>query len=262
MWCLFLSSWDKEHHKISRAHCIGHKPTLRLHITDNSEHLFGWGAFIRDNIPAFPHNWVHFVRTIFRLQEGNVTWGTIDNLKQINHTSQLFFLNLLCAYFFFMEHRTYLPSESFLVINSLTPEIWMKFYLCDFKTILQNADWGISSEIALRWMLLDLTDDQSTLIQVMAWCRQETSHYLSQCWLSSLLPYSTTRPQWVKMVQGAVFSCPGAWRRQVIGIHNADCKLLSLLCMLFLFEWPPCKRLDMNLTLLMLETEYSSLFGQ
>ena len=31
-------------------------------------------------------------------------------------------------------------------------------------------------------MSLDFTDDKSTLAQVMAWCRQATSHYLSQCW--------------------------------------------------------------------------------
>ena len=31
-------------------------------------------------------------------------------------------------------------------------------------------------------MPLDLTDDKSTLVQVMAWCRQATSHYLSQFW--------------------------------------------------------------------------------
>ena len=42
-----------------------------------------------------------------------------------------------------------------------------------------------------------LSDDKSTLVQVMAWCRQATSHYLSQCWPRSLLPYDITRPQWV-----------------------------------------------------------------
>ena len=57
--------------------------------------------------------------------------------------------------------------------------------------------WGISCKIALKWMPLDLIDDKSTLVQVMAWCRQATSHYLSQCWLSSLLPYGVARPQWV-----------------------------------------------------------------
>ena len=36
-----------------------------------------------------------------------------------------------------------------------------------------------------------------TLVQVMAWCRQATSHYLSQCWPRSLSPYGVTRPQWV-----------------------------------------------------------------
>ena len=39
-------------------------------------------------------------------------------------------------------------------------------------------------EIALGWMSLDLTDDKSTLVQVVAWCRQATSHYRSQCWPS------------------------------------------------------------------------------
>ena len=32
----------------------------------------------------------------------------------------------------------------------------------------------------------------------MAWCRQATSHYLSQWWPRSLWPYGVTRPQWFK----------------------------------------------------------------
>ena len=48
-------------------------------------------------------------------------------------------------------------------------------------------------------MSLDLTEDNSTLVQVMAWCRQATSHYLSQCWPRSVSPYGVIRPQWVKM---------------------------------------------------------------
>ena len=61
-----------------------------------------------------------------------------------------------------------------------------------------NGGWGISYEIALRWMPLDLTDDKATLVQVMAWCREATSHYLSQCWPKSMSPNGVTRPQWVK----------------------------------------------------------------
>ena len=49
-------------------------------------------------------------------------------------------------------------------------------------------------------MPLDLTDDKSTLVQVMAWCRQATSLYLRQCWPRFLSPYGVTRPQWVKIV--------------------------------------------------------------
>ena len=64
--------------------------------------------------------------------------------------------------------------------------------------------WGISCEIALILMSLDFIDDQSTLVQVMAWCRQATSHYLSQWWPRSMLPYGVTRPQWVNLSQSAV----------------------------------------------------------
>ena len=66
-----------------------------------------------------------------------------------------------------------------------------------FKQILVIDGWGISHEIALILMSLDFTDDQSTLVQVMAWCHQAASHYLSQCWPRSLLPYVVTGPQWV-----------------------------------------------------------------
>ena len=85
-----------------------------------------------------------------------------------------------------------------ITINSLAPgRFEWNFRQIIFKLILVIFGWGISYEIALRWMSLDLTDDRSTLVQVMAWCRQATSHYLSQCWPRSMSPYGVTRPQWV-----------------------------------------------------------------
>ena len=39
------------------------------------------------------------------------------------------------------------------------------------------------------WMPQDPTNGKSALAQVMAWCHQATSHYLSQCWSISLTPY-------------------------------------------------------------------------
>ena len=67
------------------------------------------------------------------------------------------------------------------------------------------------------------TDDKSTLVQVMAWCHQATSHYLSQCWPRSLSPYGITRPQWVKY-NGPIDHCP--MRQQFLnerGNHNTGC---------------------------------------
>ena len=66
-----------------------------------------------------------------------------------------------------------------------------------FNVVLLTGIFRSSRDDALRWMPQDLTV-KSTLAQVMAWCRQATSHYLNQCWLSLLSPYSVTRPQWVK----------------------------------------------------------------
>ena len=91
--------------------------------------------------------------------------------------------------------------------NSLAPGKYQwNFRHVIFKQILVIDGWGISCEIALIWMSLDFADGQSTLVQVMAWCHQATSHYLSQCWPRSLLPYGVTRPQWVKDLMGLQYS--------------------------------------------------------
>ena len=83
-------------------------------------------------------------------------------------------------------------------INSLAPGRFQRnFRKVMFQLILVIDGWSISCKIVLKWMPMDLTDGKSTLVQVMAWCRQATSHYLSQCWLRSLSPYGVIRPQWV-----------------------------------------------------------------
>ena len=79
----------------------------------------------------------------------------------------------------------------------------MALSICLFACLLVNSlapgkFEGISYEIALTWMPLDLTD-KSTLVQVMAWCHQATSHYLSQCWPRSISPNGVSRPQWVNL---------------------------------------------------------------
>ena len=115
-------------------------------------------------------------------------------------SEELTSVDFVCFYsllFFTLDIYCYSYSMP-IGINSLAPGKYeSNFRHVIFKQILVIDGWGISCEIALIWMSPDFTDDQSTLVQVMAWCRQATSHYLSQCWPRSLSPYGVTRPQWV-----------------------------------------------------------------
>ena len=86
----------------------------------------------------------------------------------------------------------------FIIISLAPGNFEWNFRHVIFKQILVIEGWSISCEIALIGMTLDFIDDQSALVHAMAWCRQATSHYLSQCWPRSLSPYDVTRPQWVK----------------------------------------------------------------
>ena len=78
--------------------------------------------------------------------------------------------------------------------------------LCDFRNVIFNLALLIgilksSYDNVLIRIPQDLTDDKSTLVQVMAWCHQATSHYLNQCWPRSPMPYGITRPQWVNTLK-------------------------------------------------------------
>ena len=79
--------------------------------------------------------------------------------------------------------------------------LWDLYF--DFKNIVFNLTLLISifksSYDNVLWLMpQDLTDDKSTLVQILAWCRQATSHYLNQCWPRFPTPYGVTVPQWVK----------------------------------------------------------------
>ena len=79
------------------------------------------------------------------------------------------------------------------LINSFAPGRYHNnFEIIIFKCIVQNSSLGTHSEIALKWMSQNIIYEKSTLVQVMAWCHQATSHYLSQCWPRSMSPYGIT----------------------------------------------------------------------
>ena len=95
-------------------------------------------------------------------------------------------------------------STTYTLINSLAPGRFEgNFRSVIFKLIIKKLVTEVSS-VKLpspECHRTLLTNDKSTLVQVMAWCCQATSHYLSQCWPSFLLPYGITRPQWVKTLR-------------------------------------------------------------
>ena len=51
---------------------------------------------------------------------------------------------------------------------------WVKSII--FKFIIKNSSSETQYEIGLRWMPENLTNEKSTLVQVMTWCNQVTSH--------------------------------------------------------------------------------------
>ena len=80
-------------------------------------------------------------------------------------------------------------------------------------------------------MPLDLTDDKSTLVQVMAWCRQAAIHYLSQCWPRSVSPYGIIRPQWVKTMIWKLI------QNSDMTTHSGECRRTSLMRSQHWFRW-------------------------
>ena len=57
--------------------------------------------------------------------------------------------------------------------------------------------WALLVKL-LVWMPWNPIHDKSTSVQVMAWCHEATSHYLSQCLPRFISPYGITRSQCVK----------------------------------------------------------------
>ena len=89
--------------------------------------------------------------------------------------------------------------------------------------------------IAHRRIPENLFDEKSTLVQVMAWCRQTGSHYLSQCWPGSMPPCDVNRPQWVNpsmitlqraqwVVASAKTTAVAQWGAALVAAQMAMCK--------------------------------------
>ena len=70
--------------------------------------------------------------------------------------------------------------------------------IINFKHIIQKSSWSFRCGINLWWRPQNFINEETTLAQVMPWCRQATSYCLSHSWPRSKLLYGVTRPQCVK----------------------------------------------------------------
>ena len=68
------------------------------------------------------------------------------------------------------------PPQTALPIDPW--DISMKLWISSFQANF--------SEIALMWLLLDPTHNNSTLFQAMVWCRKATNYCPGQCWPRSM----------------------------------------------------------------------------
>ena len=117
------------------------------------------------------------------------------------------------------------------------------------KWISGLSYWLMAKVSVIKWPSWEchLSDDQSTLVQVKAWCRQ-ASHYLSQCWPRFMSPYGVTRPQWVNTLRPRqnvwhfpddIFKCI-SWMKINAGVYTKFSSRLSKEPFPWLIQKFPC----------------------
>ena len=86
-----------------------------------------------------------------------------------------------------------------------------KWHLFCFSLNVLKKIMNACCDIALWWMPQNTFDDESTLVQVMAWCHQTISYYLRQCWLRYMSTYDIVGSQWVKSLARGRCGCTVKW---------------------------------------------------
>ena len=132
------------------------------------------------------------------LPDQSTHWGEIDRLLHISYHSQ----SILYVWLKMIGFLHQLHKYSFIGIwlgksKGLMNSLSLEDAAIIFKLITQNSSLGPCCDIVLRWMPQDLTNEKSTLFQVITWCCQATSHCQNQCRPKSKSSYGITRQQCV-----------------------------------------------------------------
>ena len=211
--------WNRTNKRTCQNVNFGKSASLRVHFPSVVLHYWICIRCVCDNqLSWVKMTWVHFGGIFLFLNKKEVhpldAWPTLPPrpltspmmvtigwlwwggwMYQIVTTGLTLDLGMLSTHLVFSTSSRKIRGKW---VNSLGPgRPRFHFKTAIFNLVLLIGIFTSSNDNALRWMPRDLTDDKSTLVQVMAWCRQATSHYLRQCWPSSMLPYGITRPQWV-----------------------------------------------------------------
>ena len=97
-----------------------------------------------------------------------------------------------------------------------------------FKPIVEIDISSSFCETDLWWMPQNIFNNMPASVQVLAWCHQATSHYLSQCWYRSMWLCGVNRPHFYDK------------SRCVLRSSSLPCCNLSInpLCAIFFFMTP------------------------
>ena len=154
-------------------------------------------------------------------------------------------------------------------------------HVCHVRRKIQMSDVGFVKIIIIWCLRLPIgrrrvksirEDCKTTSVQVMAWCHQATSHFLNQCWLSSIMQHSMTITwlQWVKTYMKisicssikplhnvTIFSCGQAALRTLLSVRQSVC--LSVCLSVTPFSLCSCHRIIMKFSELLPLTKVMSM---
>ena len=85
-------------------------------------------------------------------------------------------------------HKFSLSTVSSSYINTVKPRQYGCHFAGDIvKCIFLNENARIFIKISLKFVPYAPLDDKPTLVQIMAWDKQATSHYLTQWWITNVI---------------------------------------------------------------------------
>ena len=125
---------------------------------------------------------------------------------------------------------------------------WNKCEICIFFKDFCNLCQEHFHLYVLKWIPWNLTDDESTLVQVMTWCSQTPSHYLNQCWLTKITDELYVTPGYVELRVCSldIFVAESILREQhhqlalqFVYVGLDIFKLILFVSWLGMYLWPP-----------------------